>query len=129
VRALDGVVGNWLVTDRANVAANQALMMVVDLTELEVEAAVAEVYAETLAPGQSAEITVGSERLRGEVRLVSPEVQNAQVLTRSAAHRRTVSVAIDRGKGKALTWPPCVCYLELEITAHAGAGGGQAGLQ
>lgn len=83
VRApFDGVVGNWLVTDRANVAANQALMMVVDLTELEVEAAVAEVYAETLAPGQSAEITVGSERLRGEVRLVSPEVQNAQVLTR-----------------------------------------------
>lgn len=83
VRApFDGVVGNWLVTDRANVAANQALMMVVDLTELEVEAAVAEVYAETLAPGQSAEVTVGSERLRGEVRLVSPEVQNAQVLTR-----------------------------------------------
>ena len=83
VRApFDGVVGNWLVTDRANVAANQALMMGVDLTELEVEAAVAEVYAETLAPGQSAEVTVGSERLRGEVRLVSPEVQNAQVLTR-----------------------------------------------
>jgi HlyD family secretion protein len=83
VRApFDGVVGNWLVTDRANVGANQALMMVVDLTELEVEAAVAEVYAETLAPGQSAEISVGSERLRGEVRLVSPEVQNAQVLTR-----------------------------------------------
>jgi HlyD family secretion protein len=83
VRApFDGVVGNWLVTDRANVAANQALMMVVDLTELEVEAAVAEVYAETLAPGQRAEISVGSERLRGEVRLVSPEVQNAQVLTR-----------------------------------------------
>lgn len=83
VRApFDGVVGNWLVTDRANVAANQALMMVVDLTELEVEAAVAEVYAESLAPGQSAEVTVGSERLRGEVRLVSPEVQNAQVLTR-----------------------------------------------
>ncbi len=83
VRApFDGVVGNWLVTDRANVAANQALMMVVDLTELEVEAAVAEVYAESLLPGQSAEVTVGSEKLRGEVRLVSPEVQNAQVLAR-----------------------------------------------
>lgn len=83
VRApFDGVVGNWLVTDRANVAANQALLMVVDLTELEVEAAVAEVYAESLLPGQSAEITVGGERLRGAVRLVSPEVQNAQVLAR-----------------------------------------------
>lgn len=78
----DGIVGNWLVTDRANVAANQALLTVVDLTELEVEAAVSEVYADTLAPGQSAEITVGSSTLRGEVRLVSPEVQNAQVQTR-----------------------------------------------
>lgn len=83
VRApFDGVVGNWLVTDRANVAANQALLMVVDLTDLEVEAAVSEVYAEALAPGQSAEVTIGAERRRGEVRLVSPEVQNAQVLAR-----------------------------------------------
>lgn len=83
VRApFDGMVGNWLVTDRANVAANQALLMVVDLTELEVEAAVAEVYADALVPGQSAEITVGGERLRGALRLVSPEVQNAQVLAR-----------------------------------------------
>jgi len=83
VRApFDGVVGNWLVTDRANVAANQALLMVVDLTELEVEAAVSEVYADSLAPGQRAEITIGAERRQGEVRLVSPEVQNAQVLAR-----------------------------------------------
>jgi len=83
VRApFDGVVGNWLVTDRANVAANQALLMVVDLTELEVEAAVSEVYADSLAPGQRAEITIGAERRAGEVRLVSPEVQNAQVLAR-----------------------------------------------
>lgn len=83
VRApFDGVVGNWLVTDRANVAANQALLTVVDLTELEVEAAVSEVYADTLAVGQTAEISVGAAILRGEVRLVSPEVQNAQVQTR-----------------------------------------------
>jgi HlyD family secretion protein len=83
VRApFDGVVGNWLVTDRANVAANQALLMVVDLTELEVEAAVSEVYADTLAPGQSVEITIGADHRRGEIRLVSPEVQNAQVLAR-----------------------------------------------
>jgi HlyD family secretion protein len=83
VRApFDGVVGNWLVTDRANVAANQALLMVVDLTELEVEAAVSEVYADSLVPGLSVEISIGAERRQGEVRLVSPEVQNAQVLAR-----------------------------------------------
>ncbi len=83
VRApFDGIVGNWLTTDMASVAPNQALLTVVDLTELEVEAAVPEVYAESLNPGQPAEITVGGERLRGELRLVSPEVQNAQVLAR-----------------------------------------------
>jgi HlyD family secretion protein len=49
---------------------------------LEVEAAVSEVYADTLAVGQTAEISVGAAILRGEVRLVSPEVQNAQVQTR-----------------------------------------------
>lgn len=88
VQALDvrapfaGVVGNWLATDRANVAANQALLTVVDLSELEVEAAVSEVYADSLAPGQSAEVTIGGDRRQGTVRLISPEVQNAQVLTR-----------------------------------------------
>lgn len=83
VRApFDGIVGNWLVTDRANVAANQALLMVVDLTELEVEAAVSEVYADSLAPGLSVEIAIGAERRQGEIRLVSPEVQNTQVLAR-----------------------------------------------
>jgi|CXWL01.1.fsa_nt_gi HlyD family secretion protein len=83
VRApFDGVVGNWLVTDRASVAVNQALLTVVDLTELEVEAAVSEVYADTLIPGQAAEITIGNEKRRGSVHLVSPEVQNAQVFAR-----------------------------------------------
>ena len=78
----NGVVGNWLVTDRASVAVNQALLTVVDLTELEVEAAVSEVYADTLIPGQSAEITIGAQKRRGSVHLVSPEVQNSQVLAR-----------------------------------------------
>ncbi len=83
VRApFDGIVGNWLTTDLASVAPNQALLTLVDLTELEVEASVSEVYAESLVPGQLAEITVGGETLRGELRLVSPEVQNAQVLAR-----------------------------------------------
>ena len=83
VRApFDGVVGNWLVSDRANVGANQALLTIVDLGELEVEAAVPEVYADTLAPGQSVEISASGKRYSGRLRLVSPEVQNAEVLAR-----------------------------------------------
>lgn len=78
----DGVVGNWLVADRASVAANQALLTVVDLGELEIEAAVSEVYADSLAIGQLVEISVGAEKRPGELRLISPEVNNAQVLTR-----------------------------------------------
>jgi HlyD family secretion protein len=78
----DGIVGNWLAVQRASVAANQGLLMVVDLSELEIEAQVSEVYADALTPGQPAEIGIGGERHRGEVRLISPEVTNAQVVAR-----------------------------------------------
>jgi HlyD family secretion protein len=94
-----GIVGNWLTTDRASVAPNQALLTIIDLTELEIEAAVPEVYAESLLPGQPAEISVAGETFRGELRLVSPEVQNAQVLARvrltdSAALRQNQRVQV-----------------------------------
>lgn len=83
VRApFDGVVGNWLVSDRAKVGANQALLTLVDLGELEVEAAVPEVYADSLAPGQSVEISASGKRYGGRLRLISPEVQNAEVRAR-----------------------------------------------
>lgn len=77
-----GMVGNLLVAERAQVAANAPLLTVVDLTELEVEVPVPEVYANDILAGMSAEVVIGSARLAGEVRTVSPEVVEGNVNVR-----------------------------------------------
>jgi HlyD family secretion protein len=77
-----GMVGNLLVAERAQVAANAPLLTVVDLTELEVEVPVPEVYANDILAGMSAEVVIGSARLAGEVRAISPEVVEGNVNVR-----------------------------------------------
>lgn len=83
VRApVDGVVGNLAVAQKAAVAANQPLLTVVDLSQLEVEIQVPETYAQTLGLGLAAEIAWGEQRHRGQLTAVSPEVLNGQVVAR-----------------------------------------------
>lgn len=83
IRSLvDGVVGTIAVADRSVVPANQSLLSVVDLRELEVELPVPESYANDVAPGMVAEIGYGNAMFAGKVRSVSPEVVNGQVLAR-----------------------------------------------
>ena len=77
-----GMVGNLLVAERAQVTANAPLLTVVDLTELEVEVPVPEVYANDILAGMSAELVIGSARLAGEVRTISPEVVEGNVNVR-----------------------------------------------
>jgi len=79
---VSGQVGQLLVQQRANVAANAGLLTVVDLSALEVELEVAEVFAHDLAMGMPAEIMDNSEKYRGEISAVSPEVVNGQVVAR-----------------------------------------------
>lgn len=79
---VSGMVGNLLVAERAQVAANAPLLTVVDLTELEVEVPVPEVYANDITPGLSAEIAISGARLAGEVRTISPEVVDGNVNVR-----------------------------------------------
>lgn len=79
---VSGMVGNLLVAERAQVAANAPLLTVVDLTELEVEVPVPEVYANDILAGMSAEIGIGAARLAGEVRAISPEVVEGNVNVR-----------------------------------------------
>jgi HlyD family secretion protein len=76
------MVGNLLVAERAQVAANAPLLTVVDLTELEVEVPVPEAYANDITPGLSAEIAISGARLAGEVRTISPEVVDGNVNVR-----------------------------------------------
>jgi HlyD family secretion protein len=77
-----GQIGQLLVQQRANVAANTALLSVVDLSVLEVELQVPEVFAHDLAIGMPAEILDGGQKYTGALSAVSPQVVDGQVVAR-----------------------------------------------
>ena len=79
---VDGQVGQLIVQQRANVAANAPILTVVDLSALEVEVQIPEVFAHDLSIGMPAEIVDASGKYAGEVSAVSPEVVNNQVTGR-----------------------------------------------
>ncbi|MBQ4811634.1 HlyD family efflux transporter periplasmic adaptor subunit [Pseudoalteromonas luteoviolacea] len=87
-RALDvqapvtGIVGNWLVQQKEEVADAQALMTIVDLSEYEAELNVPEFYADDLGIGLNVELTLAGQRLAGKVSSVSPEINQNQVAVR-----------------------------------------------
>ena len=83
VRApVDGVVGTLSVADRAVVPANAPLMTLVDLSQLEVELAVPETYADDLGIGITAEVRIGATTANGTLSALSPEVVDNNVLAR-----------------------------------------------
>jgi HlyD family secretion protein len=79
---VNGVIGTLSVADRSVVAANTALMTVVDLSRLEVELEIPESYADDLGLGMSAEVTIGAVTATGKLSALSPEVVRNQVLAR-----------------------------------------------
>jgi HlyD family secretion protein len=79
---VSGMVGNVQVINRQAVAANQALITVVDLSAFEVEAVVPEGFADDIAPLMEAEITLGGSTYPGVVTAISPEVVNGGVSAR-----------------------------------------------
>lgn len=112
-----GVVGTRLVADRTSVAANTGVLSVVDLTQLELEVPVAEIYAGKLVPGLDAELDHNGQRFPATVRTVSPEIvagqfsvrlafgepsppdlkQSQRVLARIALERREQTLSVARG--------------------------------
>jgi HlyD family secretion protein len=83
VRApVDGFVGTLSVQNRSVVAANTALMTLVDLSKLEVELEVPETYVADMGLGMTAEIQLGDTRATGKLSALSPEVVKNQVLAR-----------------------------------------------
>ena len=83
VRApVDGFIGTLSVQDRSVVAANVALMTLVDLSRLEVELEVPESYVADMGLGMTAEITLGGATATGKLSALSPEVVKNQVLAR-----------------------------------------------
>jgi HlyD family secretion protein len=83
VRApVDGMVANLAQPEKTRVAADAALLTVVDLSALEVEFQVAETYAGDIKPGMAAEISLGGRTVPGTVTAISPEVRQSEVTGR-----------------------------------------------
>ena len=88
-RALDikapvsGIVGNWLVEQRNQVAAHTAVMTIVDLSEYEAEIAVPEFYADELGIGLPVSLNVAGQDLAAEIIAISPEIKGNQVQVRA----------------------------------------------
>ncbi len=79
---VNGIVGNLMVEQKANVSPNQVVMSVVDLSAFEIEAEVPESYADDLGLGMAAEVRVGNETYAASVVSISPEIIQNQVTTR-----------------------------------------------
>lgn len=78
----EGQVGQVLVAQRANVAANAPVLGVVDLGQFEVETRVPESFARDLAIGMPAELTGSGNTYPAQVSAVSPEVVGGEVTAR-----------------------------------------------
>ncbi|QJQ05635.1 efflux RND transporter periplasmic adaptor subunit [Undibacterium piscinae] len=79
---VDGLVGTLSASNRSVVAANTALMTLVDLSQLEVELEIPESYVADLGIGMNAEITINGIKSPGKLSAISPEVVKNQVLAR-----------------------------------------------
>lgn len=78
-----GVVGNWLVAQKNTIAANTAIMTIVDLSEYEAELSVPEFYADDLGIGLAVSMKISGISVRGEIIAISPEVKANQVTVRA----------------------------------------------
>jgi HlyD family secretion protein len=78
-----GVVGNWLVAQKNSIAANTAIMTIVDLSEYEAELSVPEFYADDLGLGLTVTMQISGINVSGEIIAISPEIKANQVKVRA----------------------------------------------
>ncbi|MDZ7769384.1 MAG: efflux RND transporter periplasmic adaptor subunit [Woeseiaceae bacterium] len=76
---VSGIVGDLLVEQKAAVARDTPVMAVVDLSQFEIETQIPESYADDLAVGMPAEITVAGQVYAGQLVAVSPQIVANQV--------------------------------------------------
>lgn len=77
---VDGLVGNREVDQKNQVARNQAVLGVVDLSAFEVEIAIPESYADDLAIGMAAEVNYAGTLYAAQLVSISPEIRDNQVV-------------------------------------------------
>ncbi len=76
---VDGMVAELAQVEKAKVPESAPLVTVVDLSALEIEFQVAELYARDIKPGMPVQVTVEGRPRAGTVTTVSPEVRQSQV--------------------------------------------------
>ena len=79
---VNGIVGNLAVQQKNQVTKNQSILSVVDLTEFELEVDIPESYADDLAIGMAAEVSLNGETHYAKLVTISPEIENNQVTGR-----------------------------------------------
>jgi HlyD family secretion protein len=79
---VNGIVGNLAAEQKNQVAANQAILSVVDLSVFELELQIPESYADDLAIGMLAEVNLNGETHLARLVTLSPEIENNQVTGR-----------------------------------------------
>ncbi len=79
---VSGIIGNWLIEQKAHIAQNQPILTVVDLTAFEAELAVPESYGDELGLGMKVELSMGNVKVMGSLASISPEVRNREVSAR-----------------------------------------------
>lgn len=79
---VDGIVGNLAVQQKNQVSANQAILSIVDLSEFELELQIPESYADDLAIGMQAQVTLNGDIQEATLVTISPEIQNNLVTGR-----------------------------------------------
>lgn len=79
---VDGQIGQVFAVHRASIAANEPVLSVVDLTAFEVEFRIPESFARDLGIGMPARVAVSGNAYDAQVRSVSPQVVNGEVVGR-----------------------------------------------
>jgi HlyD family secretion protein len=79
---VNGLVGNLSAEHKNQVAKNQSILSVVDLSEFDIEVDIPESYADDLAIGMTAEINLNGETHLAKLVTISPEIENNQVTGR-----------------------------------------------
>jgi HlyD family secretion protein len=76
---VDGMVASLAQVEKAKVPESAPLLTVVDLSALEIEFQIAELYAREIKPGMPAQVTLEGRPQAGIVTTISPEVRQSQV--------------------------------------------------
>ena len=82
ISPVNGIVGNLSTDNKTFLSKNQPILMVVDLSNFEVEIDIPESYADDLAIGMAVDVSFEQQRFSARLVTISPEILNNQVTGR-----------------------------------------------